>query len=149
MLQPFTGIEVLNNLQQVNTALKESLQGRELPLTHMAIFSYVLNMVSALPGLGSPGGTEVMYPEVHPLSTTTNTLSHVQDDSHANCVLSAMLNDDDVKYDDENTAFCSALEDQTVSSDRPPPVLLRLTPLIISWQGRGFRDPLVIDSLGC
>ena len=115
----------------------------------MAIFSYVLNMVSALADLGSPGGTGVMYPKVHPLSTSTNTLSPVQDDSHANCVLSAVLNDDDVIYDEEHTVFCSALEDQTVNSDPPPPLLVSLTPLIILWQGGGIREPLIIDSLRC
>ena len=148
VLQPFTGLEVPNNLQQVKTALKESLQGLEVPLTHMAIFSYVLNMVSALAGLGSPGGTGVMYSKVHPLSTSTNTLSPVQDDSHANCVLSAVLNDDDVIYDDENTVFCSALEDQTVSSDRPPPSRESYAPdyFMAGW---GIREPLIIDSLQC
>ena len=70
MLQASTGLEVPNNLQQVNTALKEWLQGREVPRTHMAIFSYVLNMVSALAGLRSPGGTRVMYSKVHPLFTS-------------------------------------------------------------------------------
>ena len=61
MLQLFTGLGVPNDLQHVNMALKESLQGLEVPLTHMATFSYVLNMVSALAGLGSPGGTGAMY----------------------------------------------------------------------------------------
>ena len=120
VLQRFTGLQVPNNLQQVNRALKVSLQGREVPLTHMAICSCVLNMLSALAGLGSPGGTGVMYSKVHPLSTSTNILSPVQDDSHAYCVFSAVLNDDDVIYDEENTVSSSALEDLTASSDRTP-----------------------------
>ena len=114
----------------------------------MVMFSYVLNMVSALAGLGSPGGTGVMYSKVHPLSTSTNTLSPVQDDSHANDVLSAVLNDDDVIYDEEHIVFSSALEDQTVNSD-PPPLLVSLTPLIFLWQAGGIREPLLIDSLRC
>ena len=121
VLQPFTGPEVPNNLQQFNTALKESLQGREVPLTYMAFFSCVLNMVSGLAGLGSPRGTGVMYSKGHPLSTSTNIPSPVQHDSDAYCALSAVSNDDDVIYEEENTVLCSALEDQTVSSDRTPP----------------------------
>ena len=136
MLQPFTGLQVANSLHQVNMALKGSLQGREVPLTHMAIFSYVLNMVVALAGLGSPGGTRVLYSKVHPLSTSTNILSPVQDDSHTYCVLSGVLNEEDVICNEENTFFCSALEDQTVSFDGPP-FLVSLTRLILLWQGGG------------
>ena len=85
-LEPFTALEVPNNLQKVNTALKESLQGREFPLTNIAVFLYVFNMVSALAGLGSPGGTGVIYSKVHPLSTSTNTLPPIQDDpTHTVC----------------------------------------------------------------